>query len=170
MDSDQMSAHRHRLSTLPEVRDSVVTNVSVTPSMQSSTGTINSGTALLNNGNSQKMGGAAKAPPPALFSAFPEEEDMMPKRTRRRVKDPYAIDFSDEEDDEDLFNDLPMPVKEKPKRQEESLMDFLNSVPPPPPSNPKPFMLGVETSVHASPPPKKKEKRNFWGMRRKVAA
>lgn len=168
MDSDQMSAHKHRLSTLAEVRDSVITNVSVAPSMQSSTGTVNSGTALLGNSNSQRMGGAAKAPPPALFSAFPEEEDMMPKRTRRRVKDPYAIDFSDEEDDEDLFNDLPMPVKEKPKRQEESLMDFLNSAPPPPPSTPKPFMLGVETSVSASP--KKKEKRNFWGMRRKVAA
>ena len=92
----------------------------------------------------------------------------MPKRTQRRVRDPYAIDFSDEEDDEDLFNDHPMPVKEKPKRQEESLMDFLNSVPPPPPSNPQPFMLGNDVSVHASP--KKKGKRSFWGIGRKVTA
>lgn len=49
---------------------------------------------------------------------------MMPKRTRRRVRDPYALDFSDEEDE---FDVIPQP---KPK-QEESLIDFLNNYPPP---------------------------------------
>lgn len=163
-----MSAHRHRLSTLAEVRDSVITTNSVAPSMQSSTCTINSATALLGREN-QRPTGVAKAPPPALFSAFPEEEDMMPKRTRRRVRDPYAIDFSDDEDDEMLFNDVMPAAKPKPQRQEESLMDFLNSVPPPPPRNPQPFMLGNDISVTGGVK-KKEKKRGFWGMGRKVTA
>ncbi|KAH8167398.1 hypothetical protein CIB48_g842 [Xylaria polymorpha] len=53
-----------------------------------------------------------------------DSDDMMPKRTRRRVRDPYALDFSDEEDE---FDVIPQP---KPK-QEESLIDFLNNYPPP---------------------------------------
>lgn len=145
-----------RLSTLAEVRDSVITTTSVAPSVQSSVGTINSNTALLSS-HKKPVGAAAKsAAAPPLFSAFPEEEDMMPKKTRRRIRDPYAIDFSDE-DDEDLFSDTPVPAA-KPKRQEESLMDFLNSVPPPPPQQPQRFDLGP-----SSPPPKEKKKEGFMG-------
>lgn len=92
----------------------------------------------------------------------------MPKRTRHRVRDPYAIDFSDEEDDEMLFNDVMPAAKPKPQRQEESLMDFLNSVPPPPPINPQPFMLGNDVAINAAK--KKEKKRGFWGMGRKVTA
>ncbi|PYI28283.1 hypothetical protein BP00DRAFT_264229 [Aspergillus indologenus CBS 114.80] len=51
-------------------------------------------------------------------------EDIRPKRTQRRVRDPYAID-SDDDDLEDLLEPA------KPKRDEESLMDFLRNVPPP---------------------------------------
>ncbi len=161
MDSDQvLTSHRNRLSTLPEVRDSVTTTISVAPSMQSSTGTVNSGTALL---GAHKKAGVAKAPAPTPFTAFPEEDDMMPKRTRRRVRDPYAIDFSDE-DDEDFYDVVPTA---KPKQQEESLMDFLNSAPPPSPQTPQPFDLG-NMSVVTAPP--KKEKRSFWGRKKKVDA
>ena len=59
-------------------------------------------------------------------------------RTRRRIKDPYAIDLSDEEDD-DLLTALPS--SSKPQRQEESLMDFLNSMEPPTSTDPKPLLL-----------------------------
>ena len=49
----------------------------------------------------------------------------MPKRTQRRVPDPYAIEDSDDELDQDL-------VTPKQKTEEESLIDFLrNTVPPP---------------------------------------
>lgn len=74
-----------------------------------------------------------KAPPATVASVHEnefDEMDMMPKRKTRRVRDPYAIDLSDE-DDEELF--LPPGRKAKPAIKEESLMDFLNSVPPPPP-------------------------------------
>lgn len=133
MDSDQMSTalSGNRLSTLPEGRDPQM-NFSMDTSMHTST-TANSGSAM-------------KKPslPQAHLPAF-DEEDMMPKRKTHRVKDPYAIDYSDDEDDDDEFT-LP---KGPPKRVEESLIDFLNSVPPP------------DTSTMSSifdepaPPPKK---------------
>jgi len=144
MDSDQMSGALSgtRLATLPEIRDSLATNVSIEPSLHSSINTVNSGTALL---SSHKK--VAKAPPPQMYNAFEEEEDMMPKRKTRRVKDPYAIDFSDEEDEFDT------PVaKPKPKRQEESLIDFLNSVAPPP----APVLTSIFDDV-PKPAPKKKD-------------
>lgn len=53
-----------------------------------------------------------------------DEEPVMPQRKTRRVKDPYAIDFSDEEDEYEAFS-KPKPIKE------ESLADFLRNVPPP---------------------------------------
>jgi hypothetical protein len=56
-----------------------------------------------------------------------DEEDMMPKRKTRRVRDPYAIDISDEEMDDEDF--VPAP---KPPAKEESLADFLRNYQPPP--------------------------------------
>ncbi|OBT45703.1 hypothetical protein VE00_03906 [Pseudogymnoascus sp. WSF 3629] len=113
MDSDQMSTalSGNRLSTLPEGRDPHM-NLSVDTSMHTST-----------TGNSSS---AVKKPALPKVNAF-DDEDMMPKRKTHRVKDPYAIDYSDDEDDDDEFT-LP---KGPPKRVEESLIDFLNSVPPP---------------------------------------
>jgi hypothetical protein len=109
----------NRLSTLPEDRDPQMSNFSMDTSMQSLS-MVNSSSAMLN----KKL---AK-PLPQVHLAFEEEEDMMPTRKTRRVKDPYAIDFSDEDDDDD---ELTLPSKGPPKRVEESLIDFLNSVPPP---------------------------------------
>jgi hypothetical protein len=61
-----------------------------------------------------------------------EEGEMMPKRKTRRVRDPYAIDSSD---DEEEYESAP-----KPKAiQEESLADFLRNVPPPMESTTTPF-------------------------------
>jgi hypothetical protein len=70
-------------------------------------------------------------------------------KTRRRNKDPYAIDFSDDED-EDQLTALPPsshPPKQAPKQ--ESLMDFLNGMDPPSTSKPQPFMLSEETIAAA---------------------
>jgi hypothetical protein len=120
MDSDQMSgALTSRLSAVQDARNSLAsTNISMDPSTHS----VNSTSALL--GNHTKISKATSQ----LYNSFDEEEDMMPKRKTRRVKDPYAIDFSDEEDE---LNDIPAA---KPQRQEESLIDFLNSMPPPAPT------------------------------------
>ncbi|KFZ14926.1 hypothetical protein V502_05843 [Pseudogymnoascus sp. VKM F-4520 (FW-2644)] len=115
MDSDQMSTalSGNRLSTLPEGRD---------PQMNLSVDTSTHPSATANSSSAMKK----TALPQVNVAAF-DEEDMMPKRKTHRVKDPYAIDYSDDEDDDDEFT-LP---KGPPKRVEESLIDFLNSVPPP---------------------------------------
>jgi hypothetical protein len=79
----------------------------------------------------------------------------MPVRTRRRVRDPYPIDSDDDED----LDELPETPKAKPPAQEESLIDFLNSVPPPPSNDqpPQPFVLTetarARTSGGRPPPP-----------------
>jgi hypothetical protein len=97
-----------------------------------STQTTNSKTGLLPAANlvqpaysnaPQKLSGNLSNPEPNIT------------RTRHRVKDPYAIDLTDDEDD-DLLTALP-----KPAKREESLMDFLNGMDPPPNSEPKPLIL-----------------------------
>jgi hypothetical protein len=97
-----------------------------------STHTTNSKTGLLPAANvvqpaysnaPQKLSGNLSNPEPQIT------------RTRHRVKDPYAIDLTDDEDD-DLLTALP-----KPAKREESLMDFLNSMDPPPSNEPKPLVL-----------------------------
>lgn len=126
MDSDQMSgAAGGRASDLTQTgfRNSIASgSVTNENSMQSMHSSVNSQSALLNSYKS-----ANPKPAPQSHNTF-DEEDHMPKRKQRRVRDPYAIDFSDEEDDFDA-----LPVR-KPQRQEESLIDFLNNVPPPPPT------------------------------------
>ncbi|KAI0842660.1 hypothetical protein F5Y06DRAFT_132392 [Hypoxylon sp. FL0890] len=118
MDSDQLQMSgamggRAVDAVLPTIRNSETsTNVTETSAPSS----MNSQSALLSKANkAQQYSG----------NNF-DDDDMMPKRTRRRVRDPYAIDFSDEEDE-----DLDTTPKPKPK-QEESLIDFLNNYPPPP--------------------------------------
>jgi hypothetical protein len=92
-------------------------------------GSVNSQSALLNK--------TPKPPPVNISRNFGTEEDMMPKRKTRRVRDMYQIDFSDEEDEEDeeeyQAQSRPKPIKE------ESLAEFLASVPPPPASPSVPF-------------------------------
>ncbi|KAK1964755.1 hypothetical protein LY78DRAFT_131786 [Colletotrichum sublineola] len=114
MDSDQMSGAvggKAVDASLPDIRYSQ-TSTTVTdttqPSIQSS---INSQSALLQNRSNG--------------NAF-DEDDMMPKRTRRRVRDPYAIDLSDEDEE-----DYAQAVRPPPKK-EESLADFLRNYSPPP--------------------------------------
>lgn len=80
----------------------------------------------------QKLSGNMSSPEPHI------------QRTRRRVKDPYALDMSDDEDD-DLLTALP----KSSQRKEESLMDFLNSMEPPPSNDPQPLVLTGATIAAA---------------------
>jgi hypothetical protein len=103
--------------TGPETRRSLAsTNMSNENSMRSVQSSVNSQSALLNNHNSKKLS------LPQKFDSY-GEDDMMPKRKTRRIRDPYAIDLSDE----DEFDAMPA----KPAVKEESLAEFLRNVPPP---------------------------------------
>ncbi|KAI1142613.1 hypothetical protein F5Y05DRAFT_409761 [Hypoxylon sp. FL0543] len=132
MDSDQLQMSgavggRAVDAVIPTIRNSETsTNVTETSAPSS----MNSQSALLSKAT------RAQQYPGNNF----DDDDMMPKRTRRRVRDPYAIDFSDEEDEE-----LDMTPKPKPK-QEESLIDFLNSYPPPPEPTPQPMAIPKKKS------------------------
>ncbi|KAK1654697.1 hypothetical protein BDP81DRAFT_389745 [Colletotrichum phormii] len=114
MDSDQMSGAvggKAVDASLPDIRYSQAsTNVTdiTQPSVQSS---INSQSALLKNRPSG--------------NGF-DDDEMMPKRTRHRVRDPYAIELSDEDEE-----DYAQAVRPPPKK-EESLADFLKNYSPPP--------------------------------------
>ncbi|KAL3422482.1 hypothetical protein PVAG01_06638 [Phlyctema vagabunda] len=124
MDSDQMVGAvggKAVDASLPGPQHNEVSIID--PSIQSKTSSVTSQSALLNHKNSKPL-------PNYNMDDF-EEEDMIPKRKTRRVKDPYAIDFSDEEDELDFATArTPKPVKE------ESLADFLRNVPPPPANDP----------------------------------
>jgi len=78
-------------------------------------------------------------------------EDGFPKRKTRRVRDPYAIDFSDEEDEDGM---------DEPK--EESLADFLRSSAPPMDNGPSSVFESATSSVFDSVP-KPKKKSSFFG-------
>lgn len=135
-------------ATLPDIHDTRYSQASTNvtemsaPSVQSS---INSQSALLGR----------KQPPGQAGNPF-DEPDMMPQRKQHRVRDPYAIDLSDEEEEDDEFEPQPRRKVQQPK--EESLIDFLNSAPPPPESAPVPFNLPRTQTMPAQPTqaPKKK--------------
>ncbi|KAI7784896.1 hypothetical protein LA080_008927 [Diaporthe eres] len=135
-------------ATLPDIHDTRYSQASTNvtemsaPSVQSS---INSQSALLGR----------KQPSGQTGNPF-DEPDMMPQRKQHRVRDPYAIDLSDEEEEDDEFDPQPRRKVQQPK--EESLMDFLNSAPPPPESAPVPFNLPRTQTMPAQPTqaPKKK--------------
>ncbi|KAL6415021.1 hypothetical protein AUP68_01562 [Ilyonectria robusta] len=119
LDSDEMSGAvggKAVDATIPDIRYSQASTHATDTSMPSIHSSVNSHTALLKN-----KGGSGPA------SKMFDDEDMMPKRKTRRVKDPYAIDFSDEDDDDDFIS-TPKPLVKK----EESLAEFLKNYDPPP--------------------------------------
>ena len=98
---------------------------------------VNSQSALLTNASKNKP------LPVQSQNNFEGEEDMMPKRKTRRVRDPYAIDFSD---DEEEYEAAPKPRA----TQEESLADFLRNVPPPPDSTVTPIYVPDKNVIKKS--------------------
>ncbi|WEW60874.1 hypothetical protein PRK78_006362 [Emydomyces testavorans] len=99
----------------------------------------NSRTGLLESAN--QANDRTRRTPIQLGSVIdsPRHESFEPIRTRRRVKDPYAID-SDSEDE--VFGQ-----PKRPQQKEESLVDFLRSVPPPASNNEAPPLLSVNVHV-----------------------
>jgi len=138
MDSDQLSGAVGGRAVDAQLRDVDVRSSQATESsMQSS---INSQSALLGR-NKPLPGGNSR------YGGIPDDDMPMPKRKTHRVRDPYAIDLSDEDEEDDIMGMGSGPQRRAPP-QEESLLDFLKSMPPPPPE-PTP----VQPSAR---PPKKK--------------
>ncbi|KAK2747344.1 hypothetical protein FQN57_002242 [Myotisia sp. PD_48] len=108
----------------------------------------NSRTALLESSNrSSNKNQNGRIAPPSVSVAPPQRNDSLvpPARRRRRVKDPYAIDS----ESEDEFEEQPAVPKQKAK-EEESIVDFLNSVTPPAPARPLPFTVNM-AKVNSNP-------------------
>lgn len=142
MDSDQMSGAvggKAIDASIPDARYSAASN--------SVTSSVTSQSALLKNASFNK-------PLPHQDVTEFDEEDMMPKRKTRRVRDPYAIDFSDEEEE------IQVATRRKPPPQEESLADFLRNVPPPP----EPTTTSVFDSVPKPPGKDVRKKSSTNGL------
>ncbi|KAI1207250.1 uncharacterized protein F4807DRAFT_462981 [Annulohypoxylon truncatum] len=132
MDSDQLQMSgagggRAVDAVIPNIRNSETSTNFTETSAPSS---MNSQSALLSKANKMQH---------FTGNNF-DDDDMVPKRTRRRVRDPYAIDISDDE-----YDDLDMTPKPKPKK-EESLIDFLNNYPPPPEPESQPVAIPKKKS------------------------
>ncbi|KAJ5569985.1 uncharacterized protein N7459_009415 [Penicillium hispanicum] len=129
---DHNDKDRTTRSSLTNTQDSSTPDKSQT-SLESRAGLL--GSAYRSNAKARAT--ASKAP-----SA---QEDALPGRKQRRVRDPYSID----DDDDELLEEL---MNEKPQREEESLMDFLRSAPPPDfeQQTPKPLNVNVPASSGSS--------------------
>jgi hypothetical protein len=117
-----------------------------------STQTINSRTGLLPE--PKVVQPAYSNTPQKLSGSMANPGEPVITRTRHRVKDPYAIDVSDEEEDEDEDQLTALPhsaahAPPAPAPRQESLMDFLNDMPPPSTSSPQPFLLSANTLAAA---------------------
>lgn len=87
--------------------------------------------------------------PQNLSGSMASNSEPVITKTRRRIKDPYAIDSSDDDDeDDDQLTALPYSSQPQAPKQE-SLMDFLNGMEPPSNNKPQPFMLSEETIAAA---------------------
>lgn len=139
MDSDDMNN-----STVRESRTSTPDEPAAGKSLTSfGTGAKASST----RGNAQKEPTPAPAPAPALAPKTDDFDAPMPARKQRRVPDPYAIDDDDDEELEELLG-----LQEKPKREEESLIDFLRNATPPPqdPTPPSPITTNTKATAKSS--------------------
>ena len=168
------SAYESRADRTAErnVAESAYGSAASTLESKDSTATINSRTGLIPSPSVVQP--AYSGGPGQLSGSMSGGGDAMEgiTKTRRRIKDPYAIDLSDEDEDEDDDEDedqltaLPTPTGNQPERQlqqpaqrqtaprqrEESLMDFLNGMDPPggaSSAKPQPFLLSEETIAAA---------------------
>lgn len=133
-DSDQMKGWDDRLnpdSGAPSVR---------APSMQSSAQrtSINSRSALLSNGTGHTTlpGKTSQGTPAGPRSGTTTPRDVESGKKQYRNKDPYSMDFLDEDDDDDLITAVPA----RGGRKEESWVEFLNSHEPSNNTPPRPLV------------------------------
>ncbi|KAJ3491084.1 hypothetical protein NLG97_g5658 [Lecanicillium saksenae] len=119
MDSDQLAGAaggRAVDASIPDLRYSQASTNVTDNSFQSS---MHSNSALLKG-----RGGNSK-----VANMFGEDDMPMPQRKTRRVRDPYAIDLSDEEEEDE--EEMPV-ARAPPVKKEESLAEFLRNYDPPP--------------------------------------
>lgn len=154
MDSDQLDEWGERLAAQPDLK--LNTNVPSAPSVKSASSmkssvrtSAHSRAPLLNNSNAGETVHPAHSGVPQRLSSLPASASLPknlqpttsePAVKRYRNKDPYAIDFDDEDDD--LLTALP-----KNRREDESLIDFLRHSEPPVDNYPR----GVNNSGSSSP-------------------
>ena len=149
MDSDDLNA----LAPPPDIdvngrnsdgsaQESAMTIKSMPSSMNSRTGLLESA----NRGSSKYANGFGTGVAAVSRQPVIPESDGMPPRTRRRVRDPYAIDFSDDEDLEE--EELQRPQR---RGEEESLVDFLRNTAPPPGMTTKPILAAVPSPTQPDP-------------------
>ena len=147
MESDEIEALGHSKAKDSNSMASTMDS-SITKSLHSS---INSRTGLLETSNRQTSNALTSPSVDKRPNRF-DEPVQPPMRKQRRVKDPYDIDYSD---DDDEASHTP-----KPQNQEESLMDFLNSVPPPSQAQATPAPLRISSQTA-----KTLQRKNSAGMR-----
>ncbi|PLN79918.1 hypothetical protein BDW42DRAFT_118418 [Aspergillus taichungensis] len=145
MDSDDLQSLEHGATTQGE-GDSSATSTRVNSMTAQSTASTGSRTGPVESSNRT----TTQSGPPKRYSIMPvgqaiSEENPFPARTQRRVRDPYAIDLSDEDEElEELLME-----GAKPPPQEESLADFLRNAPPPADTGPpQPLLI----NANAAPP------------------
>lgn len=135
MDSDEF----HSLSPIRTERDaptlsSIASTQDSSTAARSMNSSFNSRTGLLESGKQLHARPVRNQMQLGVLDS-PGFESHEPVRTRRRIRDPYAIDS----DSEDEFSAHPKAAQ----REEESLVDFLRSVPPPSNNNDTPQLLSV---------------------------
>jgi hypothetical protein len=130
----------------------------VSQSVQSST---SSHTALLERSRKTKPGPSANSTRTGTSTASsrsqPSTKDAVPKRKQRRVRDPYAVEDSDD--------DLVEVATLKPKRDEESLIDFLRNTAPQPSMT---AQLVVSASSSAAPKKTLQKKNSSSAIRDRI--
>ncbi|MCJ1307690.1 hypothetical protein MMC25_001338 [Agyrium rufum] len=142
MDSDEIHALGHGkpkdAASVSSTQDSLIAARSIVSSTNSRTG-------LLDATNRSSIKGLSASSSidrkPNMRNTSPlrnqnSAEEYRPPRRQHRNKDPYALESDEDEDEEDEAYSTP-----KPNRRDESLFDFLNSVPPPSGNAPAPIKV-----------------------------
>lgn len=134
MDSDDLAYEHGATPSITSTQGESTTTKSLA--------SVGSRTRLIDSSNKASTNtrtGSTK-PPSSSAGQMPVEDDPRPKRAQRRVPDPYALDWDDEEL-EAMLEEEEEKKNPKPKRDEESLIDFLRNVPPPSePEQPQPIV------------------------------
>lgn len=141
MDSDELQSLDTARITKDLVKQDSTVSTQNSSTQANSLYSSNSRSGLLEPANASSastlssLKSKAARPTAVTLKAFGGNSDVAP-RTFRRVRDPYAID-SDDEDFDDSRSKIP--------KEEESLIDFLRSVPPPPGNDrpPLPFSINI---------------------------
>ncbi|EZG01694.1 hypothetical protein H106_08095 [Trichophyton rubrum CBS 735.88] len=137
MNSDDFSSFSHIIRSERDftIGDSSMPGTQDGSMVAASVASVNSHTALIDSStrpNSRTLQ-YRLSPTPNIRG----DGSATPAKTRRRVRDPYAIDW----DSEDEYDD----VRDVAKPKEESLAEFLkNGPPPPPPAKPQPFTINIQ--------------------------